>query len=285
MEQCGLVVLTAVADSEQDIDRLLDKTEQGGDEQEVESSKSAFSFARVFSADKDTLEEMPDEKEGTQDGNDSWAQTLARLAQLQAAAKDKATELSGRGVRRKAARLKVKHEMIDWLYTESSFQASYFEGGSPEKAMPTIAASLLSPSAADADYSLPISPDTSSEGLDSETEILSEDVQAINPEPPLRRDLPDKQKQEIHSEDVQAISPEPPLPRVLSDKQKQKAPSTTSSDNVCGLCKKDHQPGNCFMTQSSKNLVIYRGILITEALYEPYDARVCNQLRNLRSFH
>ena len=54
------------------------------------------------------LEEMRDDDENAESSVDSWAQTLAHLAKLQAANKSKAMEQSGRGVRRKAAQIKVR---------------------------------------------------------------------------------------------------------------------------------------------------------------------------------
>lgn len=62
-----------------------------------------FSFAKVWSAEKDSLEEISEETAQQVEQVDSWAQTLERIAaeRLQAQAED--AIMSGRGVRRKAA--------------------------------------------------------------------------------------------------------------------------------------------------------------------------------------
>lgn len=91
-------------DSEHDVDKLIEKTEQEGDEKEGEngsSASAAFSFAKVWSADKDALEDMADEKEADGSHIDAWTQALERLAAERKQAQ--ADEVTGRGVRRKAA--------------------------------------------------------------------------------------------------------------------------------------------------------------------------------------
>lgn len=88
-------------DSEHDIDQLIEKTEKEGDQIEQQpGGDSLFSFAKVWAAEKDQLEDMPDEVNdpGTED---SWAQTLERLAVQREI--EKTQEATGRGVRRRAA--------------------------------------------------------------------------------------------------------------------------------------------------------------------------------------
>ena len=90
----------ALADSEHDIDKLIERTEKEGDQVESEvSANQAFSFAKIWSADKDELEEIQDDVNGDQ--LDSWAQTLERIAAERI--KTQTAEMTGRGVRRKAA--------------------------------------------------------------------------------------------------------------------------------------------------------------------------------------
>ena len=91
------------SDSEHDVDNLIEKTEKEGDNQEAESSSgsnNSFSFAKVWSADKDSLEEMADSAEANREQVDAWAQALERLV---AERKEEASEVTGRGARRKAA--------------------------------------------------------------------------------------------------------------------------------------------------------------------------------------
>lgn len=59
-----------------------------------------FSFAKVWSADKDSLEEIDDNIEDPEE-QDSWAQTLQKIATERSSLQTQ--ELTGRGVRRKAA--------------------------------------------------------------------------------------------------------------------------------------------------------------------------------------
>lgn len=88
-------------DSEHDIENLIEKTEKEGEEVEPESGAgSLFSFAKVWSADKEGLEDMDDPTENTE-ATDSWAQALELIAARKATELHK--EVTGRGVRRKAA--------------------------------------------------------------------------------------------------------------------------------------------------------------------------------------
>lgn len=83
------------------MENLIEKTEK--EEPKEEASKEgliSFSFAKVWAADKDALEEVADEIPQGQE-QDSWAHTLQRIEAE--AAKEKTQEITGRGVRRKAA--------------------------------------------------------------------------------------------------------------------------------------------------------------------------------------
>ncbi|EIN14062.1 hypothetical protein PUNSTDRAFT_140446 [Punctularia strigosozonata HHB-11173 SS5] len=95
--------------SDQDIDRLIEKTEKEGDEQEVDKmSGLQFSFAKVWAADKDELEEIADAvNEEPAEQGDSWAQTLQRIAEEKAQASD--TVVTGR--RRRAAALAAQQQL------------------------------------------------------------------------------------------------------------------------------------------------------------------------------
>ena len=88
-------------DTDTDLDKLIERTEIEG-EKDVVANESGlqFSFAKVWAADKDTLEDID---EVTQDisQDDSWAQALERIAATKNVAQKK--EAMGRGVRRKAA--------------------------------------------------------------------------------------------------------------------------------------------------------------------------------------
>jgi chromodomain-helicase-DNA-binding protein 4 len=90
------------ADSDQDLDKLIEKTEtEEGQEETDKASNLQFSFAKVWAADKDELEEVPESAGDGPEQGDSWAQTLQRIAEEQS--KGRAEEATGR--RRRAAAL------------------------------------------------------------------------------------------------------------------------------------------------------------------------------------
>ncbi|KAL5533979.1 hypothetical protein ACEPAG_439 [Sanghuangporus baumii] len=104
--------------SENDVETLIKKIETEETKESAESSNNAFSFAKVWSAQKDDLDEFPDEVEDEAQG-DSWAQTLQKIALERQGAEDR--EQTGRGARRKAA-----------LATKSYFE-DLNEAASPDK--------------------------------------------------------------------------------------------------------------------------------------------------------
>jgi len=71
------VVLNCTVDTDHDIEKLIEKTETQGDQEEPEKKEGlSFAFAKIWAADKDSLEEMDDTIQND-DKDDSWAQTLA----------------------------------------------------------------------------------------------------------------------------------------------------------------------------------------------------------------
>jgi chromodomain-helicase-DNA-binding protein 4 len=89
-----------VADTDNDIDNLIEKTEKEGDQEEgTQEQGFSFSFAKIWAAGKDTLEDV--EADTPDDQGDSWAQALQRIAAVQE--QRKVQEITGRGVRRRAA--------------------------------------------------------------------------------------------------------------------------------------------------------------------------------------
>lgn len=95
--------LIITADSEHDIANLVEKTEKEGDQVEPDSggAGSLFAFAKVWSADKEGLEELAEGLPEPAEEADSWSKALELIAARKAV--EKAKELTGRGVRRKAA--------------------------------------------------------------------------------------------------------------------------------------------------------------------------------------
>jgi hypothetical protein len=91
------------SDSEQDLDKLIEKveTEEAAPEERREDSGQAFSFAKVWTAENDALEELEEQANKHTATPDSWAHALELIAKEQE--QMKVTERTGRGVRRKAA--------------------------------------------------------------------------------------------------------------------------------------------------------------------------------------
>ncbi|KAJ7042418.1 SNF2 family DNA-dependent ATPase [Mycena alexandri] len=92
-----------------DIDKLIDKTEQEAEpEQTNEEGALSFSFAKIWAAEKDSLQDVVEEDQG-----DSWAQALQNLNEELEKTKANETALSGRGARRRAAAPKQNAYLID----------------------------------------------------------------------------------------------------------------------------------------------------------------------------
>ncbi|SJL05568.1 uncharacterized protein ARMOST_08931 [Armillaria ostoyae] len=85
--------------TDHDVDNLIEKTEKEGDQDEsAKEGGAAFSFAKVWTADRDTLEEVRDEDQG-----DSWTTTLQLITAEHEKTQQREVVATGRGVRRKAA--------------------------------------------------------------------------------------------------------------------------------------------------------------------------------------
>ncbi|KAF9479710.1 hypothetical protein BDN70DRAFT_878461 [Pholiota conissans] len=84
--------------SEHDIDKLLEKTEKEAVQEAPKAAGLTFSFAKIWSADKDLLEEVVEDEQ-----KDSWAQTLQKLNTEREKQQEREIAQSGRGARRKAA--------------------------------------------------------------------------------------------------------------------------------------------------------------------------------------
>lgn len=102
-------------DSENDIENLIERTENETPEAEQSGGNkdALFSFAKVWSAEKDSLEEMSEETAKQAEQVDSWAQTLERIAAERQLAQAEEAIMSGRGVRRKAAATFVCYFLYD----------------------------------------------------------------------------------------------------------------------------------------------------------------------------
>ena len=83
---------------------MIEKTEKEGDqiEETDQNQASAFSFAKVWAADKDALTDISEAaSDHADETGDSWAQILAKIETERS--KTRAQEVTGRGAKRKAA--------------------------------------------------------------------------------------------------------------------------------------------------------------------------------------
>ncbi|KAG7450689.1 uncharacterized protein BT62DRAFT_985010 [Guyanagaster necrorhizus] len=88
-----------IAYTDHDVDNLIEKTEKEGDQDEsAKDGAAAFSFAKIWTADRETLEEVRDEDQG-----DSWTTTLQLITAEHEKMQQQEVVATGRGVRRKAA--------------------------------------------------------------------------------------------------------------------------------------------------------------------------------------
>ncbi|KAA1471579.1 hypothetical protein DENSPDRAFT_799677 [Dentipellis sp. KUC8613] len=224
--------------TDNDVDNLIEKTEREGDGQDAAAESGlTFSFAKVWAAEKDDLEEMADDQQEGTDQVDSWAQTLQRIAAQRAMVET--AEATGRGVRRKAAA---------WA---SKPQQSIFLEETPTKAKPKGASKgprrSQSRASDDSDFHVERTSSTS----------LSDDSDSVVPEPVPAVHL-GKGKSKEHESLAAPRIPPPQVP-------------TTPDDNECSLCQSVHE-GPCMMTENSENLAEYRRVLMYDNV-EPVEER------------
>jgi hypothetical protein len=89
---------------------LIEKTETEGSphEETGEENGQVFTFAKVWTAENEVLEELEDQAPEHTETTDTWARALELIAKEQA--QSKAAERTGRGVRRKAA-IAAEHQV------------------------------------------------------------------------------------------------------------------------------------------------------------------------------
>ncbi|KAI0673358.1 hypothetical protein C8Q78DRAFT_968243 [Trametes maxima] len=247
--------------SEHDIDSLIEKTEQEGDEVEPESGAgSLFAFAKVWSADKEGLEDLPDEAPENSEEADSWATALQLIATERA--KEHKKEVTGRGVRRKAAAV-FPQQSLDLGDTPTKGQNKQKKGKKSKG---------KSTGSDDSDFHAAHSDGPSESDGTGEAAMDVEDIEML---------------------DVRGSSPQVPLASMHGlKKHKQKRsrlPNATHRDlspslsrhkgvpqeqgEFCGLCGKVHPPGHCSMTDSPENLAQYRLMLMQHAGDETIEER------------
>ncbi|PIL31731.1 hypothetical protein GSI_06435 [Ganoderma sinense ZZ0214-1] len=249
--------------SEHDIDNLIEKTEKEGEEVEPESGAgSLFAFAKVWSADKEGMEELADEATEQSEEADSWAKALELIATRAAAEKE--TEQTGRGVRRKAAAVFPQQD-IDLGDTPVKGKAKEKDKGKKRQRSKGKSAD-----SDDSDFRAPVS-DAASESDGTEDAVMDVDdvhmppISGFGP-PPLS--VPGPSAKQGHPRHRHADVSQPPL---LPTHTRERSPKP--SEEFCGLCGERHARGRCPMTESPENLAMYRLMLLSHAGDETIEER------------
>ncbi|GLB35984.1 putative class II histone deacetylase complex subunits 2 and 3 [Lyophyllum shimeji] len=222
--------------SDHDIQNLIEKTEKEGEEQTQVKEGMSFAFAKVWAADKDSLEEVEDIDQG-----DSWAQTLQKITLERAKIQAQEIALSGRGTKRRAAAVSKPDAYRDEPLNEV------------DKKVPSSAKSVASES------SVYLASDMESEG---DGDVSSGDAEDKTFEPSHRKS---KTKPTISL--PTAGAPDGPLSPIHN--------AGVRNVQYCGLCGGRHGegPGQCVMTERSENLAEFREILLLHADDEPWERR------------
>ncbi|TFK36879.1 hypothetical protein BDQ12DRAFT_686022 [Crucibulum laeve] len=232
--------------SEQDIDKLIAKTEKEGDQEEAPKEGGlTFSFAKIWAADKDSLEEIEDD-----DQADSWAQTLQKIEAERAKELSHEVAISGRGARRKAA---------DVAKTKLQVEET------PEKGKGKSKRKVSKSIASDADGSAYLGSEVEAESDDSE---IDNDGQM---DKEFLMDLQNKDQRKSKSKIYPHSTVEDPSSGPVASIQ-----NTPHHDLAfCGLCTGRHGSGlgQCPMTDRSENLAEFREMLLLHADDEPWEVR------------
>ncbi|KAF8640689.1 hypothetical protein AX17_000345 [Amanita inopinata Kibby_2008] len=227
-----------------DIEKLIKKTEQEGDKQEdTKEGALSFSFAKVWAADKDALEEI---EEGTK--GDSWTQTLQKItAERERTQLQEAVSL-GRGVRRRTAAIN---------------KPNYYADGSPVTKAEKLNSKVKSRS---------VVSDTSSyvgSGFESGNETEASMSMAV--------DLDSLADKATKDRKLTGSSPKSMVARQRTPAYGTNTPPARATEEMteCGLCGKRHgdRLGECRMTDRSESLAQFREMLILHAEDEPWDER------------
>lgn len=222
-----------------DVEKLIEKTEVEGDQQAATKEAGlSFEFAKVWAADKDTMEEIQEDVQDTEQG-DSWALALERIAAAKGA--EQVTEVTGRGARRKAAAIfpqqKLDHiegleDTPDMSRKKKKYRSSKSDTSSDSDAYPGTPGAQATDSGA------------SSMDMDMVDELLPTSHKA-------------KMKVKARA------------------KYREQVLVKEDEDNLaCGLCGTRHGKGICYMTEDSTNLVEYREILMNHESDEPWAVRI-----------
>ncbi|KAG2755489.1 hypothetical protein P692DRAFT_20793136 [Suillus brevipes Sb2] len=219
-----------------DVEKLIEKTEVEGDQQAATKETGlSFSFAKVWAADKDTMEEIHEDVPDTEQG-DSWALALERIAAAKGA--EQVTEVTGRGARRKAAAIfpQQKLDHIEGLEDTPDM--------SRKKKQHRFSKSDIS-SDSDAYPGTPGAQTTDSGASLMDVDMIEELL----------------------------TTPQKTKTKIKATYQGQPSMRVDEDNLLCGLCNTRHGKGICYMTEDSTNLMEYREILMNHESDEPLAVR------------
>lgn len=233
---------------------MIEKTEKEGDqiEETDQSQTDAFSFAKVWAADKDALTDLT---EGASDHagetDDSWAQILAKIETERN--KTRAQEVTGRGAKRKAAPSFLPKVFFFFLWPRLGSWVSQ------------------------KNLDIGIGSDGSSAGNSPQKFKKSKGKKKLLD----REDYADS----VHTSDLEtdggtdttSVAPDDLLEDMVKKKKKGLTSTVIYTDifheNYCGLCGSIHvEP--CHMVQYPSHLVEYRALLMESTNSEPIEVRV-----------
>jgi len=219
---------------------------------------------------------LEDQALGHAEATDSWAHALELLAKEHT--RTKATERTGRGVRRKAA-----------IAAENQVQSVVFPA--PNNSLTSMRQKLDFLDSPIKDNPRGRKRKKSGSTVSEESDIFVN----INPsqsENSSDESLGDEFRQDIAELGFPAVEGSKPptrLPPSTADPVSRSTPTYAWHNRpahsletaVCAMCGNLHQ-GTCGMTERSDNLVHYRRLLLTEQTGESFEERVCPQSTQMR---
>ncbi|KAG2159672.1 uncharacterized protein EDB93DRAFT_1111462 [Suillus bovinus] len=222
-----------------DVEKLIEKTEIEGDQQvAAKEAGLSFAFAKVWAADKDTMEDIQEDVPDMQQG-DSWALALERIAAAKGA--EQVAEVTGRGVRRKAAAMFPQQQLDHIEGLEDTPDMSKKK----KKYRPSKSDAS---SDSDAYSGTPGAPATDSGSSSIDVDMVDELLTTSH-----------KAKMKVKAK----------------AKYREQTLVQEDEDNLlCGLCNTRHGKGICYMIEDSTNLVEYRAMLMNHESDEPLAVRV-----------
>ncbi|KAF8167730.1 SNF2 family N-terminal domain-containing protein [Crassisporium funariophilum] len=219
--------------TDNDIDKLIEKTEKEATHEAPKSEGGglSFAFAKIWAADKDTLEEVEED-----DQTDSWGQALQKITTEREKQQIKEIALSGRGARRRAADVAKTRMKVD-----------------PKESQKTVKGK----SVASEGSAYFVSDRESLEGGSGDSDNAADDGD-------FAMDV-GSHKAKSKAPQVTNMIDNHPLSSVKENGQQHEID--------CGLCGQRHASGQCRMVDRSENLAEYREMLILHADDEPWEER------------